>query len=203
MKVAAGAVDSCREAWSAICQLHTGVMSKTSPLLPEVGQQLKSRKIAHERQQAALKRCDAALGEVRVAMQETETAIRCKTVPPRRPDDLSGALVASEVRSWLRSLPQHERVGAVEKAITAGDAKVVAACLELPTVAGVDEARAALLLSRWQQKMAPEEPARREQLAKAAQRVSAAGEALLRRVAEAYNHAELDAIEQASKSAAA
>src|SRR5687767_15156808 len=102
LRISADAIDACRGAWSGICLLHEEVMGKVSVLNPEPAAQLKSRKLAFEQQQRALRHADGALGEIRAEVRQVEDRLRQKTVPVRGQGDLAGALVAGEIRGWLR-----------------------------------------------------------------------------------------------------
>ena len=103
----------------------------------------------------------------------------------------------------MRSQLERERLSLVERAIGAGDVKLVAAALELPQVAGLSETAAAMLHGAWRRTAAAEEVARLELLQKTSEKVLAAGEALGRRFDEAYDHRKLDAIEKQHKAAVA
>jgi hypothetical protein len=136
VRVAADSIGALRDAWSGICSLHEEVMGKASPVNPAVACEIKSRKLAFDVKQRALKHADSALAELRVATKEVEAAVVRKATPARMREDVAGAILAGEVRSWVRSHPDRERMRLVETAIGAGDAKVVVPCLEMPEGGG-------------------------------------------------------------------
>ena len=169
LKVSAAAIDSPREAWTAICGLHEAELAKASPLTPGVACQVKARKAAFATKQHALARADAARAEIRPEAKKVEAAIAQKTALRRGTGDTAAAaaVTAAEVRGWLRAAPTgSERLALVERAIAAGDARVVGAVLELPMIAGLGSEEAAVLGERWQRRHAPEELARLQVLAR-------------------------------------
>ncbi len=201
LRVSADALDALRDAWSGICLLHREVMGKVSPVNPEVACQIKSRKLAFDQKQRALKHADGALAELRAAMKETEAALTKKTIPPRGQGDLVGELRAQETRAWLRGLAAGDRQRLVAQAIAVDDVATVSAALERPMLAGVGPEQAAMLMASWRRQRAPEELARLEVLAQTSAKVEAAALALQRRFDEAYDHGHLDRIEATTAAA--
>ncbi len=182
-KLAAEAIEACRQSWAATCEQYEAELRKVSPVHTEAAALLRSRRFAYDVKQRSLKFADQALAELRVATKEIEAEITHKTVPPRGRDDLVGELRAAEVRTWLRR-PKTERYKLVAQAIGAGDVVTVAAALERPVLAGLASEQAAMLNERWRRHAAPEELARLATLEKTAQRVMSAAQALERRYGE-------------------
>ena len=71
---------------------------------------MKSREWFYAAKQRTLKQCDAALGEIRKEVKEVEVKIYRATIPPRAQGDVAGAIMASEVRAWLRAASESERL---------------------------------------------------------------------------------------------
>jgi hypothetical protein len=137
LSIAADAVELARTTWTATCTHYEEAVGKVSPLHTREAALIATRRFSYEAKQKALRRVDASLAEIRVASREVENAIQRKRgLQPRARDDITGELRAAEIRSWLRSQPENQRMSLVERAIGAGDATVVAAALELPAIAG-------------------------------------------------------------------
>jgi hypothetical protein len=89
----------------------------------------------------------------------------------------------------------------VERALAAGDVRLVGAALEVPLLAGLTPERAAMLLERWRRQRCPEELQRLALLQATAVKVEQAAERLQRRFDEAYEHAALDRLEASTRAA--
>ena len=202
LRCAADAIATARAIWEAACTMYAEQMAKVSPVVTEVAAQLKSRDFFFAAKQRSLKQADAALAEIRIEEKQVEERIRRATLPLRAQGDLAGAILAGEVRGWLRAAPEAQRLSLVERAIGAGDVRVVAAALEMPEVAGLTRERAALLLERWRRQQCPDELGRLELLQQTAAKVEQAAERLQRRFDEGYDHRELHALEASSARAA-
>ena len=162
----------------------------------EFRHRLKSRKLAHELKQVALRQADAALAALRVETKELERRIAMKTMPVPAKDDLTGALADQELRAWLRGLPAPERQREISRAIGREDAAMMSAALARPEMVAVEPILAAMLMDSWRKLRCPEELARLERLEKTSAAVQAAGERLQRRFDEGYDHLQLDALEK-------
>jgi hypothetical protein len=114
------------------------------------------------------------------------------------PKDSSPRAVAigTEIRALMRSLPEQDRSAFVIRALAAGDHGTVAAVLHAPpSVAGLNEHMHANLRRQWLRKAAPDELAAIALIERAAEAATKAGEALLRRYEESFDHHALDAAE--------
>ena len=201
LRCAADALDAARETWAAACTVHAEALGKVNALHTEASALLRSRAFFRDARQRTLRACDAALAEIRVEQKELEGKIARATVPPRARDDFAGAVMAGEIRSFLRGLNDVERMSALERAIGAGNAEIMAAALHQPVLAGLTKERSDLLMARWRKVRCPDELERLALLQQTAEKVAAAGQRLEQRYSEGYDHAVLDRLEASSKAA--
>ena len=178
LKTAAGAITSCRETWRGACTLHAQLMGKVSPLTPEPAQQIRSRAWFFASKQRSLRAADAALAEIRTEQKTVDEKIARATVPPIARENFAGAVLASEIRSFLRSLNDAERLSTLERAIAGNNVEVMGAASSVPVLAGLDQTRADMLLGRWRKVRCPQELERLAVLQATAQKVTAAAERL-------------------------
>lgn len=93
-----------------------------------------------------LKRFDAALAAARHEID----ALEARTMAPPRPSGAADAMLASEVRARLASLPEGDRREALEAALVAGDDAVIGAALHGPAMlSGMTTPQHSNLRDRW------------------------------------------------------
>lgn len=122
----------------------------------------------------ALETALTTLGDHRTRLDaEIEQALGVQTVRVSVTDNARGA----EVRSYVRSLGDLERIAAIQDALTNGDREFIAGILAMPRLAGISPKEAAQLAADAAQTFAPAAFARRSEIDVLARRLRTAGDA--------------------------
>jgi hypothetical protein len=194
------ALVACRTAWRRSCETADAIAR--DELVTPLARQQRSRKFLDGRMAAVLPLCDAARAvadrQVLALRRSAETKLVARDSSPR------AVALEGEIRGWLRGMAPKERGEALGRALAALDHQTLAAVLNAPApLTGLDAGIHGNWRQRWLAAVAKDELAEIADLERAAAICTGAGEALLRRRAESFDHPTLDAAEGRSRAAVA